>query len=175
MRNAETFNVSTPSDREILLRRVFDAPRRLLWDALTKPELLKRWLLGPPGWTMPICEIDLQVGGLYRYVWRQDSDGAEFGTGGVFREIVWPERLVATEKFEQAWYPGEAIATYTLMEQAGNTTLTLAMLYESPQARDAALKSGMEKGVAASYDRLEEILATRDNGLTAGAERGVSS
>jgi uncharacterized protein YndB with AHSA1/START domain len=173
MRNAESFNASTPGDREIVLRRVFDAPPRLVWDALTNPELLKRWLLGPPGWTMPICEIDLRVGGAYRYVWRQDSDRAEFGTAGVFREITRAQRLVATEKFEQAWYPGEAIATYTLMEQAGKTTLTLTMLYESTEARDAALKSGMEKGVAASFDRLEEILATTEK-FSAQAERGAS-
>jgi uncharacterized protein YndB with AHSA1/START domain len=152
--------VTTPSDREIVMTRVFDAPRALVYDAHTKPELVKRWLLGPPGWSMPVCEIDLRVGGKYRYVWRQDSDGTEMGMGGVYREIRAPERLVTTERFDQSWYPGEGVGTLVLVEQGGRTTLTNTMLYESREARDAVLKSGMEKGVAASYDRLAELLAS---------------
>jgi uncharacterized protein YndB with AHSA1/START domain len=152
--------VTTPSDREIAMTRVFDAPRRLMWDALTKPELLQRWLLGPPGWSLPVCEIDLRVGGRYRYVWRHDRDGTEMGMGGVYREVVAPQRLVATEKFDDAWYPGEGVGTLVLVEQGGRTTLTQTMLYESRAARDAALKTGMEQGVAASYDRLADVLAS---------------
>jgi uncharacterized protein YndB with AHSA1/START domain len=151
--------VTTPSDREIVMTRVFDAPRRLVWDAYTKPDLLRQWLLGPPGWSMPVCEIDLRVGGKYRYVWRNDSDGTEMGMGGVYREIRAPERLVTTERFDQTWYPGEGVGTLVLLEQSGTTTLTLTMLYESREAREAALKSGMEQGVAASYDRLAELVA----------------
>src|SRR5690348_490411 len=101
--------VTMPSDREIAMTRVFDAPRTLVFDAHTKPELVKRWLLGPPGWTMPVCEIDLRVGGKYRWVWRSDSDGSTMGIGGVYREIVAHERLVATERFDEAWYPGEGL------------------------------------------------------------------
>jgi uncharacterized protein YndB with AHSA1/START domain len=142
------------------MTRVFNAPRDLVFDALTKPELVKRWLLGPPGWSMPVCEIDLRVGGSYRYVWRHVRDGTEMGMGGVYREIVAPERLVSTERFDEAWYPGEGLGTLVLVERGGRTTLTHTMLYESREARDAAMKSGMEKGVAASYDRLDDLLAS---------------
>jgi len=142
-----------------VMTRVFDAPRKLVFDAFTKPELLKQWLLGPPGWSMPVCEIDLKIGGRYRYVWRRDTDGTEMGCGGVYREIVPPERLVQTEQFDNPWYPGESLITTVLDEQRGKTTLTATMLYESRDARDGILKSGMESGVAASYDRLAELLA----------------
>ena len=159
MANTGTLQVTTPSDREIALTRVFDAPRRLVFDALTRPELLKRWLLGPDGWSMPFCEVDLRVGGKYRYVWRRDSDGSEMGMGGVFQEVAPPERLVATEKFDHAWYPGEALSTLVLTESGRKTTLTQTVRYESREARDGVLQSGMERGVAVSYDRLETILA----------------
>src|SRR5882762_7861832 len=151
MKNAGTLKLTTPTDREISMTRVFDA--------FTKPELVKRWLLGPPGWTMPVCEIDLRVGGAYRYVWRH-ADGREMGMGGIYREIVPQERLVCTELFDEAWYPGEALVTTILAEQGGRTTLTSTILYVSQETRDAVLKSGMERGVAASYDRLEELLVS---------------
>jgi uncharacterized protein YndB with AHSA1/START domain len=106
---------------------------------------------------MPVCEIDLRVGGSYRYVWRH-TGGMEMGMGGTYREIEIPERVVATEKFDEAWYPGEAVGTLLLVEQAGRTTVTQTMLYDSPQTRDAVLKSPMETGVAASYDRLETLV-----------------
>ena len=154
----------TTTDREIAMTRVFDAPRRLVFDALTQPELVKRWLLGPDGWSMPVCEIHLKVGGAYRYVWRRDKDGSEMGMGGVFREIVQPELLIATEKFDEAWYPGEALTITVLVEQDGKTTLTTTVRYESREARDGVLKSGMETGVARSYDRLEEMLAGMPTG-----------
>jgi len=160
MKSAGTLQLTAPGEREIVMTRVLDAPRKLVFDAFTKPELVRRWLLGPPGWPMPVCEIDLRVGGKYRYVWRKDSDGAEMGMGGVYREIVVPERLVTTERFDEAWYPGEAVGTLVLVEQRGRTTVTQTMLYESREARDAVLKSGMEKGVAASYDRLADLLAS---------------
>jgi uncharacterized protein YndB with AHSA1/START domain len=158
MNNPGNLKLTTRGDREIVITRVFDAPRKPLFDAFTKPELVKQWLLGPDGWSMPVCEIDLKVGGKYRYVWRRDKDGTEMGMGGVYREIVAPERLVATEKFDQSWYPGEAVGTFVLVEQGGKTTLTQTILYESREARDGVLKSGMEKGVVASYDRLAKLL-----------------
>jgi uncharacterized protein YndB with AHSA1/START domain len=158
--DTEKLQITTPSDREIAMTRVFAAPRRLVFDALTKPELVKRWLLGPPGWSMPVCEIDLRVGGKYRYVWRRDSDGTDMGMGGVYREIAKPERIVATEKFDQSWYSGEAVGTTRLVEQGGKTTLTQTMLYESRETRDEVLKSPMESGVRASYDRLAELVAS---------------
>ena len=156
------FAVTTPSGREIAMTRVFNAPRWLVFDALTKPELVKQWLLGPPGWSMPVCDIDLKVGGAYRYVWKRDSDGTEMKSGGVFREISVPDRIVATEEFEQPWYPGESLLTSTLVEHHSKTTLTMTILYESRETRDMVLKSGMERGVAASYDRLAELLASLD-------------
>jgi uncharacterized protein YndB with AHSA1/START domain len=97
----DALRITLPSEREIVMTRVFRAARRLVWDAHTKPELLQRWLLGPDGWSMPICEVDLRVGGRYRWVWRRDEDGTEMASGGVFKEIVAPERLVSTEQFEQ--------------------------------------------------------------------------
>jgi uncharacterized protein YndB with AHSA1/START domain len=160
MKSAEPLTVTTPTDREIVMTRVFDAPRRLVFDAHTRPELVRRWLLGPPGWSMPVCEIDLRVGGKYRYVWRRDTDGTQMGMGGMYREIVAPERIVNTERFDEAWYPGEALGTLVLVERQGRTTLTVTMRYESRAARDGVLKSGMETGVAASYDRLAEMLAS---------------
>lgn len=157
---AGALQITTPTDRDIVMTRAFDAPRRLVYDALTKPELVRRWLLGPDGWTMPVCEIDLRVGGAYRYVWHRPRDNKDMGMGGVFREIVAPERIVATERFDDAWYPGEALNITVLAEQGGKTLLTQTSRFESREARDTALKSGMETGVETSYDRLEEVLAS---------------
>jgi uncharacterized protein YndB with AHSA1/START domain len=155
-----TLQITTPSDREIAMTRVFAAPRTLVYDAHTRPELVRQWLLGPPGWTMPVCDMDVRVGGTYRWVWRRDSDGTTMGMGGVYREVVAPERLVATEKFDEAWYPGEGLNTLVLVEHNGRTTLTQTMRYESREARDAVLKSGMQEGVTAGYERLDALLAT---------------
>jgi uncharacterized protein YndB with AHSA1/START domain len=171
MMNPGNLKLATHGDREIVMTRDFNAPRRLVFDAFTKPDLVKQWLLGPPGWSMPVCEIDLKAGGTYRYVWRQDSDGTEMGMGGVFREIVPQERVVCTEVFDKAWYPGEALNTLLLSEHGGKTTITTTVLYQSREARDAVLKSGMEKGVAASYDRLAELFASRGN---AEMEKGTA-
>jgi len=157
MKNLEGLKLVTRGEREILMTRELNAPRRLVFHAFTKPELVKRWLLGPPGWSMPVCEIDLRVGGAYRHVW-VNADGRQMGMGGVYREIVAPERLVATERFNEAWYPGEAVGTLVLSEEGGITRVTQTVGYESREARDVVLKSGMERGVAASYDRLAEIL-----------------
>ena len=153
--------IEARGDREIVMTRAFDAPRQLVFDAFTKPDLLRQWLLGPPGWSMPVCEIDFRVGGRYRYVW-VSSDGAEMGMGGVYKEIVVPERIVATERFDQSWYPGEGLGTVVLIEQAGRTTLTQTLLYESREARDMVLRSPMERGVSMSYDRMEQMLASRE-------------
>jgi uncharacterized protein YndB with AHSA1/START domain len=160
MKTVGNLTITTPSDREIAMSRVFDAPAQLVFDAYTKPELVKRWLGVFGGWTLPVCEIDLRVGGTYRYVWR-NQDGTEMGMGGVFREIAPPERLVATEKFDQSWYPGEALDTSVFTEKGGKTTVTLTVLYESREARDGVLKSPMEEGMVAGYDRLEELLASQ--------------
>jgi uncharacterized protein YndB with AHSA1/START domain len=159
MKNNGTLKVTTPTDREIAMTRVFDAPRRLVFDAWIKPELVKRWLGVRGGWSLEVCEIDLRPGGAYRYVWR-GPDGKEMGMRGVYREIVRPERLVATESFDDPWYPGEALDTTVLVEQGGKTTVTTTVLYQSRKVRDAVLKSPMERGVAESYDKLAELLAS---------------
>ena len=159
MKNAGTLKVTTPTDREIVMTRVFDAPRTLVFDAMAQPELLKRWLLGPPGWSMVDCENDLKVGGAFRHVWR-GADGTEMAMRGVYREVVPPERIVRTESFEFGCnaQSGEQVGTLVLTEQDGWTTLTLTVLYPSKEARDATIASGMEHGVAASYDRLAALL-----------------
>jgi uncharacterized protein YndB with AHSA1/START domain len=149
--------VTTPSDREIAMTRMFDAPRRLVFEAYTKPELVRRWLGVFGGWSLDVCEIDLKVGGSYRYVWKS-TNGQEMGMGGVYREIVMPERLVVTERFDDPWYEGEAVATATYVEHDGKTTMTTTVRYASKEVRDAVLQSPMEQGVAASYDKLAELL-----------------
>jgi uncharacterized protein YndB with AHSA1/START domain len=155
MANAGTLQVTTAGDQEIVLTRIFDAPRHLVFEAFTKPELLKQWLLGPPGWEMVLCEAATKVGARYRYEWKH-ADGKSFGMGGVCREFVPPEKLVATELMDG--YSSESLVTTILTEQAGKTTMRITAAYESREVRDMVLKSGMERGAAASYDRLAELL-----------------
>lgn len=157
MTPSKTLTVTARGDREIVMTRIFDAPRTLVWDAFTKPELLRQWLFGPPGWEMMVCQLSHEVGESYRYTWRGPG-GAEMGLGGVIREFVPPERMVGTEKFDESWYPGEALVTIVLTEDHGRTTLTQTLRYESREARDMVLKSPMEQGVTMSYDRLAEML-----------------
>ena len=154
MKNTGTLKVTTPSDREIVLTRVFDAPRDLVFDAFSKPELLKRWF-GPRGWSLVVCEVDLKVGGGFRFVLR-GPDGKQMGMRGVYREIVPPERSVHMESFDD--YPGESQVTAVFVEQGGKTTLTATILYASQEVRDAVIKSGMEHGAAETYDKLADLL-----------------
>jgi uncharacterized protein YndB with AHSA1/START domain len=144
-----------PSDRENAMTRIFDAPRRLVWEAWTSPEHLPHWLLGPPGWTMPVCEIDLRPGGAWHFVWRH-SDGREMAMRGIYREITPPERLVTTESWGSDW--PETLNTLVLTEENGKTTMTQTVLYPSKEARDAALATGMKDGVSLSFDRLDDHL-----------------
>ena len=149
--------ITTPSDREIVMTRVFDAPRNLVFDAWTKPELLKRWLTGPEPWILDVFEVDLRVGGSARFVWRKGE--ATMGMTMTYREIVRPERLVNTEKFDNPWYPGVAISTLVLIERDGKTTATNTMLYETKDIRDSVLKTPMDEGVEYSYTKLDKMLA----------------
>ena len=158
MKNTGTLQVTTPTDREIVLTRVFDAPRRLVWDAFTKPELLKRWF-GPRGWSLVVCEIDLKVGGGFRFVLR-GPDGRDMGMRGVYREIIPPERSVHMESFDD--YPGESQVTSVWVEEGGKTTFTATVLYPSKEVRDIVIQTGMEHGAAESYDRLAELLASAE-------------
>jgi uncharacterized protein YndB with AHSA1/START domain len=152
-----TTTLTTPSDREVVLERVVEAPRRLVWEAWTNPAHVPHWMLGPEGWTMPVCEIDLRPGGVWHFVWRK-TDGTEMDMRGSYREVVPPERLVSTESWGKEW--PETTNTLILFEKGGKTTITLTILYPSKQARDAALKTGMKEGMDQSYDRLDEYLRT---------------
>lgn len=152
-----TMTVTTPSKTSVAVERTFDAPARLVWDAHTKPELIKQWLTGPDGWTMPVCEVDLRVGGNYRYEWAHPTEQG-FGTSGEFTEIEPVSRLGSTERMDG--FMGEATNLYTLAEQDGRTTLTLLMDFGSEEARDGAVATGMTDGIGASFDRLDPILET---------------
>ncbi|WP_119268276.1 SRPBCC family protein [Taklimakanibacter deserti] len=155
--------VSALDDREILMTRLFDAPRDLVFDAFTKPHLIKRWLTGPDGWSLPVCEVDLKVGGRLRYEWRH-TNGTGMGMSGTFREIERPERIVHVELFDEDWTGGEAVVTTVFTEQGNQTLMRQTILYGSRAARDAVLKSPMEQGVAQSYDRLAALLAALEAG-----------
>jgi uncharacterized protein YndB with AHSA1/START domain len=163
-------DVTLPSDREIRVVRTFDAPRQLVWDCHTKPELAKRWLFGPNGWSMPICEIDLRVGGKYRYVWRHLERGSEFGAYGKHLEITPLEKLVTTEEMDgldgqpmnienPVEGPDPSVNTLLLAESGGRTTLTITMLFPSSEIREIALKSGMTDGMEDGYRRIDAIAA----------------
>ncbi len=149
--------ITRKGDRDIEIFRVFDALRGRVFDCWTKPEFVRRWLTGPPGWSFQVCEIDLRVGGKFRYVWR-NAKGAQMGMGGTYLEIVAPERIVNTELFDEDWTGGEAVGTLVLTEANGQTTSTYTVRYSSQEARENVLKTGMEQGMVASYDRLETML-----------------
>ena len=149
--------LATPSNREIVLTRVVEAPRRLVFAAYTIPEHVARWMLGQEGWSMLVCEIDLRVGGAWHFIWRH-ADGSEMEMRGVYQEIVPPERIVCTESWGGDW--PETLNTLILSEEGGKTTINQHVLYPSKQARDAALKTGMQEGASQSFDRLAEYLAT---------------
>jgi uncharacterized protein YndB with AHSA1/START domain len=148
---------TTPSDREIVITRVFDAPRELVFEVLTNSEHVPEWY-GPWGWTLPVCDIDLRPGGAWRFVLRS-ADGQEMGMR-VYQEITPPERLVSTESYDD--YPGESLNTVILSEEDGKTTIRTTVLYPSKEARDAVLESGMQDGAAETYDRLAEYLQARE-------------
>lgn len=149
--------VTLPSDREIVITRVFDAPAHLVFDAMTKPEHVKRWW-GPRGTTLSVCEIDLRVGGKWHFVSRAE-DGTEHGFHGEFREIVPPEWVVQTWVYEPM-PDAETVETMTLVEKDGKTTMTTTVLHKSKENRDGHLSSGMEDGMQQTFDRLEELLAS---------------
>lgn len=151
--------IRAAGDRDIVITREFRARRELVWDAHTKPDLIKRWLTGPDGWTMTVCEMDLRVGGKYRWEWSK-SNGHAMGMGGEHLEIAAPERLVNTQLFDDDWTSGEAVGTLVLTEKAGVTTLTNTVRYSSKAARDGVLRSPMDEGIIVGYERLDGVLAT---------------
>ena len=155
--NSESFKVTTPSDHEIRMTRVFDAPRQLVFEAMTKPEHVKQWWgrLGE-GYSVPVCEVDLRVGGKWRFVNRHAKGEAAFH--GEYREIEPPGRVVFTEIFED--FPDMvSVVTSELTEEDGKTRLTATVRYPSMQVRDMVIASGMSRGAGISYDRLEDLVA----------------
>ena len=155
----KSLEIATPSDEEIRITRSFDAPRMMVWDAYTRPELVKRWLGQMPGWSWAQCEMDVREGGKYRWVWR-GPDGAELGLGGVYREVVPGERLVSTERYDQQWYEGDAVGTVEFSEANGRTTLVTTLRYASKAVRDAVLQSPATSGMESGYTILDELLAS---------------
>ncbi len=156
--------VSTPSDTEVQVQRSFDSPAELVWRAYTEPELIRRWMLGPPGWSMPVCEMDVRVGGQYRWRWRSDEDGQEFGFHGEFREVEPAAKIVHTEIFDtgdldESMGEKGALVTTTFSEQGDVTAVLTLIQYASQEDRDAALATGMTDGMEMSYQRLDEVLA----------------
>ena len=154
----ETLHVTTPDERTIVVERSFDAPRTRLWDAWTKPELLRRWLLGPDGWILDVCDVDLRPGGAFRWVWKREKDGTSMGLSGEYREVAAPARLVNTEVFDERWYPGDALITLELTESGGRTHTRSTWRYDTREARDVVLQTAIS-GVEVSYDRLADVLA----------------
>ena len=154
--NSDTFQVSTPSDCEIRLTRLFDAPRRVVFEAMTTPEHVRRWWgILDEGYSVPVCDIDLRPGGKWRFVGHTPT-GDIPAFYGEYREIVPPDRIVQTECFEP--YPdAESIVTTIFTEEHGKTRITVTAVYPSKDVRDMVLKTGMEKGAALSYDRLDEV------------------
>jgi uncharacterized protein YndB with AHSA1/START domain len=154
--------VTTPSDREVRVTRKFNAPRQLVWDAHTKPELVQQWL-GYHGWDMPVREMDVRVGGKYRWQWKSQEDGKQFGFSGTFTEVNAPSKLA----HEQYYDPGDmggampvgdpCIVSLDLSEQNGVTTLVCTMKFASKEARDDALSTGMTDGMEFSYTRLDDM------------------
>jgi uncharacterized protein YndB with AHSA1/START domain len=148
--------VSTPSDTEILLSRTFDAPRRRVFDAFTRPDLLKQWH-GARGWRLVVCEVDLRPGGAWRFV-SHGPDGAEMGYGGVFFEVDAPARLVQSE-IHDGWAAGEALVTTAFGERDGRTAVNITVRYPTRETRDSVLRSPMRRGAGESYDRLDALLS----------------
>jgi uncharacterized protein YndB with AHSA1/START domain len=152
--------VTTPTDLEIVMTRDFQAPRDLVFDAWTNCEHLKRWW-GPSTWSLPVCEIDLRVGGRWRYLMRGEG-GQEMGMYGEYREVAAPDRLVSTENFEGEMFEpmgGGTINTLVLEERNGTTTMIVTSTYKSKEARDGVLQFPMEEGAEESFQRLDELLA----------------
>ena len=153
--SASRTTLTMVSDEEIAISRAFDAPRHLVFEAHTKPEHVTQWLLGPEGWTMPVCEIDLRPAGSWRFAW-QHADGSKLEMTGVYLEVVPPERIVNTERWGPEW--PETVNTTLFTEKDGRTTVTQLVRYVSKDARDAALATGMMSGVERSYELLDGLL-----------------
>ena len=162
--SSSKLTVAANGERELVIRRDFNAPRELVFQAHTECRYMKRWLFGPDGWSLDVCEVDLSVGGKYRWVWKKGD--IEMGASGEYREIERPEKIVCTEQFDDPWYPGEAISKLVLDENDGVTTLTNTMTYATREARDGVLASPMAEGMEIGYARLDRLF--EENALAAG-------
>lgn len=162
MKTPDKAEVTFPSDTEVRVTRRFFAPRKLVFRAYTEPALMQRWLLGPPGWSMPVCEMDLRVGGSYRWRWKNDEDGKQFGFHGEFLDIVPPARIVSSEFYDPMDVGGDmgegTTVSVTFDETDGVTTMTTNMEFKSQADRDAAVSTGMTDGMEMSYRLLDEVL-----------------
>ena len=155
--------VSTPSDREVQVKRSFAAPAKLVWQAYSEPALMRRWLGGQPGWSMPVCEMDIRVGGKYRWRWRSEEGGQEFGFSGEMLEVVPHSRIVHTQIYDAgdlgvSMGKEATVVTVTFDETRGITSVTTTIRYASKEDRDAALSSGMTDGMEMNYKLLDEVL-----------------
>jgi uncharacterized protein YndB with AHSA1/START domain len=159
--SAPAVAMAPKGERSIVITRRFSAPRELVFDAMTKPALMKKWLNGPPGWTMTLCNVDLRPGGTYRYMWR-NQNGEDLGISGVFKEVDRPKRMVQTVLFDKPWYNGGSVETMVLAEKAGGTVMTLIMEFASRKVRDEVIGSPMGEGLGYGYERLEELLTDKE-------------
>lgn len=154
---------SLPSDTDVLVKRSFDASVKLVWRAYMEPELLRRWCTGPPGWSMPVCEMDMRVGGKYRWRWRSEENGQEFGFTGEVLEVTEHAKLVHTQAFDPgdlgvSMGDGASIITVTFQETNGVTNVTTLIKFASKADRDAAYATGMTDGMEMSYQNLDRVL-----------------
>lgn len=155
--------VTLPSDREVRVTRQFNAPRELVYRAHTDAKLVPKWMLGPPGWTMPVCEMDVREGGTYRWRWRSEDGAQEFGFYGSFTEVKAPEKVVHDEYYDPGSVGGSmpagdpAIVTLSLSEASGVTTLICNIKFASKEARDGAVATGMTDGMEMGYARLDDL------------------
>jgi uncharacterized protein YndB with AHSA1/START domain len=159
--NPKGLQVSTPSDTTIVLTRAFNAPRRLVWEAMFTPDKMRRWMLPPPGWTMTVCECEARAGGALRLAWKNEDADPVMMLQGAFTEVVLHERIVHTETMVlgSGETIGSQVETHEFTEMGGVTTLRITQVYDSKDARDGALASGMEQGMEAGYQQLDAVLA----------------
>ncbi len=158
---AKGLQLSTPTDTTIVITRTFNAPRRLVWEAFTDPARMRRWLLAPPGWTMTVCEIEARVGGALKLAFKNEEADPIMTIRGVFTEAVPHERMVHTETMEMAGVGpiGSLVETHEFSEKGGVTTMRITQAYDSKDARDGALASGMDQGMECCYKQLDAVLA----------------
>lgn len=160
----KSVDVKKISNNVVQISRSFSAPCDLVYKAFTTPALLKRWMLGPPGWDMPVCEMDLREGGQYNWRWKNKSDNSEFGFFGVYQKVSSPQCIVNTQTFDPGTMGGdmgaECLITVTFSENNGITTVTTEMKFKTPEDMEKAVSTGMSQGMEMGYQRLDKILQT---------------